>query len=203
MAEEAKEQATEEVVEVVEAGSNKPVMIIAIVNLVVSLGVAGFVFYTFKKESTHPQVADISAKAEDEHGAGEKAGEHGAPAEGGHGAPAGEHGGGGGKGATYARMVQLEGFTVNLLTAGSVTPKFARVQMTVEVAAADTEEELKQKMPQVRNTIIDLINSKKPDDVKDLEGKNHLREQVQRALNSFLLTGKVKGVYFTSFLVSS
>ncbi len=58
-------------------------------------------------------------------------------------------------------------------------------------------------MAQVRNTIIDLINSKKPSDLDTPEGREYLKDEIKNALNGFLNTGKVRGVFFTNFAVSS
>jgi flagellar FliL protein len=106
-------------------------------------------------------------------------------------------------GHDFGRMISLEQFTVNLSTSGTIQPKFARVNIAIEVPSEDAELEINQKMPRVRNTIIDLFNSKRPIDLQNTEGRNLLKEQILNALNSFLVTGKVKGVFFTSFAVSS
>ena len=58
-------------------------------------------------------------------------------------------------------------------------------------------------MPQVRNTIIDLFNSKRPGDLIQSEGRDYLKEEIRSALNGFMTTGKVKGVFFTNFALSS
>jgi len=99
--------------------------------------------------------------------------------------------------------MRLDKFTVNLSTVGSVAPKYVIVDVSIEVATEDTETEVLQKMPQVRNTIIDLFNSKRSADMATVEGRNYLKDEIKNALNSFLVTGKVDGVFFTNFAVSS
>jgi flagellar basal body-associated protein FliL len=99
-------------------------------------------------------------------------------------------------------VVSLEQFTVNLSTAVGATPKFARVVIAVEVPNEETSRELTQKMPQVRNSIIDLFNSKRPADLQTGEGRNFLKEEIRNALNSFLITGKIKAIFFSNFSVS-
>ncbi|NDF14581.1 flagellar basal body protein FliL, partial [bacterium] len=66
----------------------------------------------------------------------------------------------------------------------------------------DTAAEVTQKMAPVRNAIIDLFNSKRPADLQTGEGRNFLKEEIRNALNSFLVTGKVKSVFFSNFAVS-
>ena len=182
-------------------GGGKLGVILAFVNILLTVGIGGVVFTQFQKDKHKESVADISSKDEEkppegEHGGGE------AKKEEGHG----EHGGGEhGKEAAKPsgpKVVTLEQFTVNLSTTVGTPPRFARVMIAVEVPTEDTSQELNQKMAQVRNAIIDLFNSKREADLQTGEGRNFLKEEIKNALNSFLLTGKVKGVFFSNFQVS-
>ena len=195
--------------EAASGGGSKLVLILTGVNLVVTLGMAAILFLSFQKEKKTPAVEDIAAHAPAHESCG---GEHGAKAEGGHGG--GGHGGGGEHGkadakdgakkpADLGKMVTLEQFTVNLSTPGSSIPKFARVNISLEVPTDDAEAEVTTKMPQIRNVIIDLFNSKRPGDLATAEGRDYLKEEIRNALNGFLINGKVKGVFFTNFALSS
>jgi flagellar basal body-associated protein FliL len=181
-------------------GGSKLPMILGAVNLVLTLGLVAVVFLGFKKENQKQTVEDIVANAEGEHG-GAPAGEGGAPA-GGHGAAASVDNKDP-KSSGSGSMITLEEFTVNLATAGTVNPKFARIHITIEVQNDDTKVELVSKMPQVRNTVIDLFNSKRPSDLSTVDGRNFVKDEIKNAINGFLITGKVKGIYFTSFTIGS
>jgi len=204
MAEEKKEEegAVEEVVaEAPSGGGNKIVMILTVVNIIATMGIGGVLFMSFSKEKSRASVQDISVQ--EEHGDKKEEGGHGeAAAEGGHGGGHGEGGKPAGPSKNAPRMVKLEQFTINLSTPGSATPKFVRASISIEVPNEDSEKEVNNKMPQVRNSIIDLFNAKRPADLATAEGRDYLKEEVINALNSFLITGKVKGVYFTSFALS-
>ncbi len=185
-------------------GGGKLPAILAILNLLLTVGIGAIVFIQFKKDKNKELVTDIQANAP-EHGEA-----HADAKSGGHGeAKPDEHGGGGhgdghgGAAKEADKVVSLEQFTVNLSTAVGAPPKFARVVIAVEVSSGETSQELTQKMPQVRNSIIDLFNSKRPADLQTGEGRNFLKEEIRNALNSFLVTGKVKGIFFSSFSVSS
>lgn len=184
-------------------GGNKLVMMLTVVNLVATLGVIGVLFVSFQREKGTPSVADISTQ--EEHGEGGGEGGHG----GGHGEAAGGHGDAHGGGAAkktsskFGKMITLDQFTVNLSTPGSATPRFVRVNISLEVPGDDIESEVNQKMPQVRNAIIDLFNSKRASDLATSEGREYLKEEIRNALNSFIVSGKVKGVFFTNFAVTS
>ncbi|MBC7690445.1 MAG: flagellar basal body-associated FliL family protein [Methylotenera sp.] len=194
-------------------GGNKLVMILTLVNLVAVVAMMAILFISFQKDRKKPSVDDITAETHasaDAHGGG-----HGAPdahGGGGHGAAEAHgggdaHGGGGHgdakkKGGDSSKMMALEQFTVNLSTPGSAAPKFVRVNIALEVPNDEAEGEVTQKMPQVRNAIIDLFNSKRPADLGTTEGREFIKEEIKNALNGFMISGKVKGVFFTNFAVS-
>lgn len=169
-------------------------IILSIVNTVATLAMVGVLFVSFQGNKKKPTVDDIAADAPaanaEGHGGGEAA-SHGGAAQGGK------------KNSQFGKMVTLDQFTVNLSTPGSVSPKFVRVNISLEVPNEDTESEVAQKMPQVRNAIIDLFNSKRSSDLATAEGRDYLKEEIRNALNSFMMNGKVKGVFFTNFAVSS
>jgi len=184
-------------------GPNKIVLILTAVNVAVTLGMVGVLFFSFQKEKAKVSVEDISVKAEgaeghDGHKEAKKEGE-------GHGEG---HGGEKSKEekkkpADFGKMVTLEQFTVNLSTPGSATARFVRVNVSLEVPNDEAEQEVTVKMPQVRNTIIDLFNSKRPSDMANAEGRDYLKEEIRNAINGFMVTGKVKGVFFTNFALGS
>lgn len=181
--EETKTEEAQTTVDVIPGGGSKIVMILTAANLALTVGVTGIVLVSFIKDSSQPSVEDIQS-------------ESGHEAEGGHGEETQK------KSKELGRMVNLEQFTVNLATVGSVNPKYARVNVSIEVVSDELEIEINQKLPQVRNTVIDLFNSKRPSDLSAAEGRNYLKDEIRNALNSFLVSGQVKGVYFTNFAVS-
>jgi flagellar FliL protein len=179
-------------------GGSKLTMILTGVNLLATLSMVAILFISFQKDRKKPSVDDISAKdtaeakdAKGKEGEGEK-GKEGKGKEGDKK-----------KSADYGKMVTLDQFTVNLSTPGSVNPKFVRVNISLEVPTDDTEGEVTSKMPEVRNVIIDLFNSKKPQDLANAEGREYLKEEIKNAINGFMVSGKVRGVYFTNFALSS
>jgi flagellar FliL protein len=180
-------------------GSNRMVTILTVVNVVATLGMGAVLFVSFQHDKKTQSVGDI---ASDEGHGGE--GARGDKKEDGHGDAKGgaEHGAGAKKSSDFGKMVTLEQFTVNLSTPGSVNPKFVRVNISLEVPSEDAENEVNQKMPQVRNAVIDLFNSKRPADLATAEGRDYLKEEIRNALNGFMITGKVKGVFFTNFAVA-
>ncbi len=185
-------------------GGSKIVTILTIVNLVVCIGIGATLFISHKKQNALPQVGDIQPSAEGGHGEAKKEEGHGEEKAEGHGEAKGEHGEGKGekRGSTDGHSLALEQFTVNLATPGGTSQKFVRVNIALELGTDEVEKEVQAKMPQVRNAIIDLFNSKRPNDLVSAEQREYLKEEIRNALNSFMSNGKVKGVYFTNFAVT-
>lgn len=178
-------------------GGNKTVMLLTVVNLVATLAMVGVLVVSFQKDRKKPSVEDIAASAPAGEGGEKGKAEGEAKAEGGEGAKSQK------KADEFGKVVPLDQFTVNLSTPGSVNPRFFRANISLQVPNDDTENEVNAKMPQIRNAIIDLINSKRPTDLSTAEGRDYLKEEIKNALNGVLVNGKVTGVYFTSFVVSS
>lgn len=177
-------------------GGSKLALIISIINLLLVLGIGAVVFLQFQKDKQKESIADIDPQADSQDaGAAEgKEGEKDA-----HGAAEGAKP----ETKSTSQVITFEQFTVNLSTSAGTPPRFARVVIAVEVASAETAAEINQKTPQVRNAILDLFNSKRPSDLQTGEGRNFLKEEIRNALNSFLVTGKVKGVFFSNFVVGN
>ena len=180
-------------------GSNTLTMILAVVNTLVSAGMLVVLFLSFQKQKQTATVDDIAGQTQTAEGH-EAKGEEGQKAEGEGEAAKTEAE----KKPTdaFGKVVTLEQFTVNLSTPGSVSPRFVRVNISLEVPNEETEMELNAKIPQVRNAIIDLFNSKKPADLATVEGREFLKGEIKNALDSFLVNGKIKGVFFTSFALA-
>lgn len=183
-------------------GNSKLQLILIATNVVATLAMGAALFISFQREKHEPSVNDIVAQGDGHAKEGEKPAEQGG-GEGHGGAPNENKESADHNGSDFGKMITLDQFTVNLSTPGSVNPKFVRVNIAVEVPSDDTENELNQKMPQVRNTVIDLFNSKRPADLATPEGRDFLKDEIKKALNDFLVTGKVKGVFFTNFALSS
>jgi len=168
-------------------GSNKLLLIITLLNFLISIGVISIIFLNFKSKKEQ-QISDIAIESEEEV---ESASDQGKDSK-----NTAKN-----KNRDFGKYIKLEEFMVNLNTVGSVRPQFFKVNIELLVQNADIEEESKQKMPQIRNAIIDLINSKKSTDLATVEGRDHLKEEIKNALNTFLVTGKVSEVFFTNYVL--
>jgi flagellar basal body-associated protein FliL len=206
-------------------GTSKLVVIASLVNMIATVGIVVVLFLSFQKEKSRTSVEDIvagqakgaksghggggghgdTAKAEGHGGGGEHGGGHGEAGGHGDGGHGGGHGGGSG-GAEVAdagKMVSLEPFTVNLSSGAGANPRYVRMNVSVELEQGTPDKEFEVKTPRVRDTIINLLNSKRANDLAAPEGREQLKEEIKRSVNGYMTQSKVKGVYFTNFAISN
>jgi flagellar FliL protein len=178
-------------------GGNKLVMILTLVNTLVTVGIVAILLISFKQQKSATSISDMRTQDEPKARGESKTGEHGEGK-----ADAGAAKDAAKNTADLGKMVTLDQFTVNLSTPGASESKFVKVNVSLEVPTDEAEIEINAKMPQIRNVIIDLFNSKRPADLSNAEGRDYLKEEIRNALNGFLVRGKVKGVFFTNFALS-
>jgi flagellar FliL protein len=103
------------------------------------------------------------------------------------------------KEAAIGPMVNIEEFIVNIISADA--PHYVKASLTVELTNDPAKAEVEQRMPQVRDAVLLLIGNKTYDELQDLQGKKQLKAELVNKINSFLVAGKVKSIYFTNFVV--
>ncbi len=94
----------------------------------------------------------------------------------------------------------LDSFTVNLAGGES----YLAVEIKLLMANTEIQEKLKERMPEVRNDILNLLSSKQPDELSTPEGKTKLSTDIQADINGLLKVKPEKGVkkvLFGSFLI--
>jgi flagellar FliL protein len=101
------------------------------------------------------------------------------------------------------KKINLDKLIINLSTPEVFSQRFVQVNISIEVYVYESIEEINSKIPKIRNLIIDLFNSKKPSEVSHPEGREFIKEDIKNNINTFLINGKIKEVYFTSFFLSN
>ncbi|MBI2604939.1 MAG: flagellar basal body-associated FliL family protein [Deltaproteobacteria bacterium] len=166
------------------SGGGKLVMVSTLVNMVATIGIVVMLVLAHRKEASSPSVEDIAA-----------------------GKPAKSHGGGEGAKeeslVDSGKIIPLDQFTVNLSSGTGTMPRYIRINISVELEQNAPEEEFKIKTPRVRDTVISLLNSKKPGDISAVEGREALKDELKRAINGYMTQSKVKSIYFTNFGISN
>jgi len=62
--------------------------------------------------------------------------------------------------------------------------------------------EFEARKPQIRDTIISILNTKRAEDLLKKEGKSFLKEEIKASINSFLVDGRVEDIYYISFQIN-
>ncbi|MCF6265593.1 MAG: flagellar basal body-associated FliL family protein [Desulfuromusa sp.] len=96
-------------------------------------------------------------------------------------------------------MVNMDSFIVNIMD--DQESRYLKATITIEVDGEEASMELMQRMPQVKDAVLLLLGSKTFSEISDLQGKIQLRAELINKINSILLKGKVKRIYFTDFVV--
>jgi flagellar FliL protein len=93
----------------------------------------------------------------------------------------------------------LEAFIVNL--ADSDGRRYLKVTMELELSDKRLTEELKKRLPQIRDSILMILTTKRFEDIHRAEGKIALRNEIISKLNSLLKKGSITNLYFTEFVI--
>ena len=61
--------------------------------------------------------------------------------------------------------------------------------------------EITANLPKIKDSILILLSSKTFKDIYTVEGKFKLRDEITTRINRFLVTGQVRSIYFTEFVI--
>jgi flagellar FliL protein len=155
--------------------SNKLVTILVGVLFLLVLALGGGMFMVWSKLSAVSAAADAS-KTEDEKSA-EKP-----------------------KVEQMGKIVALDTFVVNLADPGG--NRYLRITMDLEVGGdKKAEEEVTRRVPQMRDSVLMILPTKRYADISNTEGKTALREELTGAINGLLSGAKVARIYFKEFVI--
>ena len=93
----------------------------------------------------------------------------------------------------------LETFIVNLADEGG--KRYLRITMNLELTQEKFTDQIQQRLPQVRDSILMILPTKRFDDIRTVEGKTLLRNEITAKLNSFIGLDSVANIYFTEFVI--
>ena len=164
------------------SGTNPLLTIVMILQLVLMGGIAYFQYMAHQKLAATESVIDV-VKSDMSSGEIDESSETGEARE------------------QDGVLFPLDNFTANLAQ-GDGPRRFVRLNAVLKFNRDSSEEEFKARKPQIRDTIISILNSKRAEDLLKVEGKSYLKEEVKAAINSFLVDGKVIDVFYVSFQIN-
>ncbi len=98
-------------------------------------------------------------------------------------------------------LLTLDSFTVNLAS-GDGPRRYVRLDAVLKMSDEAKAPEFEARKPQIRDTIISILNTKRAEDLLKKEGKSFLKEEIKSSINSFLVDGKVEDIYYISFQIN-
>jgi flagellar FliL protein len=96
-------------------------------------------------------------------------------------------------------IFSLETFIVNL--ADESRSRYLRVTMDLELYAKSDADMLSDRLPQIRDSILTILPSKRFEDIASIEGKTALRDEIIAKLNDILNKNVVSNIFFSEFVV--
>jgi flagellar FliL protein len=79
--------------------------------------------------------------------------------------------------------------------------RFLNTTVAFEFKDSSVGNELVKRDVQIRDTLINIFVSKTVEELDGVEDKDKLRQEILEKVNAWLTTGKLKQVYFTSFVM--
>ncbi len=97
-------------------------------------------------------------------------------------------------------IVDMKPFVVNLADPGG--KRYLKLTMAVDAGDEKLRQEIESRMPQIRDSILLLLTSKKYEDVAAAAGKIRLKNELLKVINRYLKgAGAVHAIYFTEFVI--
>jgi flagellar FliL protein len=97
---------------------------------------------------------------------------------------------------------KLDTFTVNLEGGDE---HYLQAEISLKLAEADVGEQIKARMPEIRDRVVRILSAKNPDALTSVAGKDALAKELLENLNKLLGAGEgkkgVQAVLFTSFII--
>lgn len=90
---------------------------------------------------------------------------------------------------------------VNLAPSDTTGDHYLKVNITMEADGEKTVGELTKRIPQIRDLVIGILSSKTKDKIEEKEGKERIRREIIRVINSHLSLGRVRNIYFQDFVI--
>jgi len=96
-------------------------------------------------------------------------------------------------------LLSMDTFVVNLADPGG--KRYLRISMSLEIDDQDFLDDVKKKLPKMRDRILMILPAKAFNDIRTSSGKDALREEIIAQLNPLLDKCKIENLYFQEFVV--
>lgn len=167
-----------------DSSSKSPLVIILLVINIAALGFVAFQQHKFMKmESEKPDLAELLKQGNE--AIAKDAKDEQKPIE----------------SLSKESLIDLDSFTVNLAQ-GDGPRRYVRLNAVLKMSKNSELSEVQARKPQIRDTVISILNAKRPKDLLKRDGKLYLKEQIKSAINSYLIEGRVIDVFYVGFQIN-
>lgn len=167
------------------AGSNPLLMLLMVVNIFAMGTVAYFQWRFMDMEAKRPDLTQLLKEQKEAPVSEEAAGEQKNP-----------------EVVKKENLLPLDSFTVNLAQTDGGPRRYVRLDAVLKMSDDAKVAEFEARKPQIRDTIISILNTKRADDLLKKEGKSYLKEEIKASINSFLVDGRVEDIFYLSFQIN-
>ncbi len=101
--------------------------------------------------------------------------------------------------STIGALFPLDTFIVNL--ADEKRKRYLRVTMQIELKDGEPVEILEKRLVQVRDIILTILPTKRFQEIRSVDGKTLLRQEIMTRLNDLIKKEVINNIYFTEFVV--
>ncbi|MDO7252980.1 flagellar basal body-associated protein FliL [Helicobacter cappadocius] len=92
-----------------------------------------------------------------------------------------------------------EPFIVNLVTQSG--RRYLKTSISLELSNEKLQKEVEAKSTIIQDSIIEILSSKSIEEIATTKGKDRLKDEIVNRINSFLIDGYIKNVFFTEFVI--
>ncbi|MBS3908362.1 MAG: flagellar basal body-associated FliL family protein [Actinobacteria bacterium] len=103
------------------------------------------------------------------------------------------------KEVVIGKFITLDAFTVNL--AGGQNYLQTVIALELDGKNVELEKEVKERKPQINDAVLTILSEKSIDAIADNQGREKLKEEIKKSVDSLLGYGKIERVYFTTFIM--
>ena len=172
------------------SGKNPLLVVLVLLNTLAVCGIGFFQFQNHKKLNSVTTTVDVAQQS----------------ATGEHGAPAGEEVAGAAgekeqKVKAEGLMYPIDPFTANLAQ-GEGPKRYIRISLVLKFTKETKKEEVDARKPQISDSIISMLNAKKPEELLKREGKEYLKEEIKASINNFMIDGHLEDIYYVGFQIN-
>jgi len=100
---------------------------------------------------------------------------------------------------TVGPMFEMDQFIVNLLSENG--RRYLKIKIDLELSDEALQDEIKKKIPVLRDIIIRIASSKTLEEISTEKGKEKFKDQIVKEINENLQDGNINNVFFTDFVI--